>query len=259
MTLQQAHRRALIELGGIEQTKETCRDARRVNWIQELLQDLRFGLRMLCKSPSFTAVVVLTLALGIGANTAIFSIVNGVMLQPLLYRHPEQLVVVARTVPRFDHPVPVSGPNFLDWRARATQFQSLAGFDGRGVAVMLGNQPENISGAAVSSTFFSVLQVTPEQSRYAIQGQQRSRTMPVGHKSQSEDDWAFAKRALARGDDPEEVIRRIADYRADDKHDPEYYAQYTVLKAQARLKQNQREAPLSGSLQSSPAQKEPHR
>src|SRR5438552_3877066 len=77
----------------------------------------------------------------------------------------EHLVVIARTVPRFDHPVPVSGPNFLDWRARATQFQSLAGFDGRGFAVMLGNQPENIIGAEVSSTFFSVLQVTPTLGR----------------------------------------------------------------------------------------------
>jgi len=202
MTLQQAHRRALIELGGIEQTKETCRDARRVNWIQELLQDLRFGLRMLCKSPSFTAVVVLTLALGIGANTAIFSIVNGVMLQPLPYRHPEQLVVVARTVPRFDHPVPVSGPNFLDWRARATQFQSLAGFDGRGVAVMLGNQPENISGAAVSSTFFSVLQVTPVLGRDFVRTEEQT-----GHDHVAIVSYGFWKDRLAA--DPAAIGRSL--------------------------------------------------
>jgi len=165
MTQEEAHRRARLDLEGFEQTKEKCRNARRVNWIQDLIQDLRYGLRMLRKSFGFTSVAVLTLALGIGANTAIFSIVNGVMLQPLPYPHPQQLVVIARTVPRFDHPVPVSGPNFLDWRARATQFQSLAGFDGRGFAVMLGNQPENIIGAAVSSTFFSVLQVTPTLGR----------------------------------------------------------------------------------------------
>src|SRR5256884_10011526 len=116
---------------------------------------------MLRKTPGFTCAAVLTLAPGIGVNPAIFSIVTGVLLQPLPYPQPEQLVVVARTAPRFDHPVPVSGPNFLDWRARARQFQFLAGFDGRGFTVMFGNEPENILGAAVSPNFLSVLQVAP--------------------------------------------------------------------------------------------------
>jgi len=202
MTREEAHRRARLDLGGIEQTKEKCRDARRVNWIQDLIQDLRYGLRMLRKSFGFTSVAVLTLALGIGANTAIFSIVNGVMLQPLPYPHPQQLVVIARTVPRFDHPVPVSGPNFLDWRARATQFQSLAGFDGRGFAVMLGNQPENIIGAAVSSTFFSVLQVTPTLGRDFVRTEEET-----GHDHVAIVSYGFWKDRLAA--DPAAIGRSL--------------------------------------------------
>jgi len=142
--------------------------------VETLWQDLRYGLRMLRKSPGFTAVAVVTLALGIGANTAIFSIVNGVLLQPLPYAEPEQLVVVRRTAPRFNHPVPVSGPNFVDWRTRAKQFEAMAGFDGRGFAVMLGNQPENILGAAVSSTFFPCLRVRPVLGRNFLESEEHA-------------------------------------------------------------------------------------
>jgi len=91
MTQEEAHRRARIDLGGIEQTKEKCRDARRVNWIQDFVQDLRFGLRVLRKSPGFTAAVVLTLALGIGATTAIFTLIDAVMLKSLPVANPKQL------------------------------------------------------------------------------------------------------------------------------------------------------------------------
>src|SRR5216684_4035730 len=174
MTSEEARRQALMKLGGVEQTKQAYRERRGLPFLETLLQDFRFAARMLLKNPGFTAVAVLTLALGIGANTAIFSIVNGVLFQPLPYPHPEQQVVVARTAPRFDHHVPVSGPNFLDWRARARQFQFLAGFDGRGFTVMFGNEPENILGAAVSPNFLSVLEVAPILGRNFVEQEERT-------------------------------------------------------------------------------------
>jgi predicted permease len=198
----QARREALMKLGGVEQTKEIYRDRRGLPLLETLFQDLRFAGRMLLKNPGFTAVAVLTLALGIGANTAIFSIVNGVLLQPLPYPHPEQLVVVARTAPRFDHPVPVSGPNFLDWRARATQFQFLAGFDGRGFTVMFGNEPENVLGAAVSSDFLSVLQVAPILGRNFLEPEERT-----GHDRVALIGRAFWKERL--GGDPKWLGRTL--------------------------------------------------
>jgi len=82
---------------------------------------------------------------------------------------------------------------------------------------------------------FAVPEDSPEAPRKIEDGHSSTRTVTRGHKSQSEADWAYAKRALARGDDPEQVIRRIADYRADDKHDPDYYARHTVTKAQLQL------------------------
>jgi hypothetical protein len=90
---------------------------------------------------------------------------------------------------------------------------------------------------------FTIPEDSPETPRHLEHADTQQRKLPDGHKSQSEQDWAYAKRALARGDDPEQVIRQIADYRADDKPDPEYYARLTVTKAQAQSSQKSESIP----------------
>ena len=96
----QARREALREIGGLEQAKERCRDARGLGFLETTVQDIRYGARGLRRNPGFSAVVVLTLALGLGANTAIFSLVNGILLEPLPYRSPERLVSITGTYPK---------------------------------------------------------------------------------------------------------------------------------------------------------------
>ena len=117
----------------------------------------------------------------------------------------------------------------------STRVLRLPGFANRKVSKEFVVQVRHESQAVHTPRDFAIPDDSPEAPRHLGEDQERRRSMPSDHKSQSERDWAYAKRALARGDDPEEVIRRIADYRADDKHDPQYYARHTVQKAQADL------------------------
>ena len=165
MTQEEARRRARIDLDGIEQTKEKCREARRVNSIQDLIQDLRFALRMLRKSAGFTTVAVLTIALGIGANTAIFSVVNGVLLRRLPYSDPDRLVWAAEYWPRINDDV-VPDPDYANWKLNSRDFEGLAAFDSGDHMNMTGaGQPERIESVLVTANFVSVLGVGPSLGR----------------------------------------------------------------------------------------------
>src|SRR5262249_6665475 len=126
MSPEEARRRALIKLGGMALTKERTREQGGLPMLETLWQDLRFGLRMLRKNPGLSLVAILTLALGIGANTAIFSVVNAILLRPLPYAEPEQLAQIYEAnaqlnLARFDF----SLPNFVDHRDQQTSFEQM--------------------------------------------------------------------------------------------------------------------------------------
>src|SRR6266481_2724553 len=177
---EEAMRRARIEFGGIERAKEECRDARGTNFIESLIQDLRFGLRMLRNSPGFTATAILTLALGIGANTAIFSVVDAILLRPLPYPEPGRLVRIWESSARRDSPRNVVNPfNFMDWREQSQAFESMAAISGLMTNLSAHNEPFAVQGMQVSPEFFSVLRTAPLLGRTfnvadGVPGQHRS-------------------------------------------------------------------------------------
>ena len=166
MTPQEAHRQALIDLRGLEQTKENCRDTRRINWPHDLVQDLRFGLRMLRKSPGFTAVAVLTLALGIGANTAIFSIVDSVLVQPLPFPNAPRLVWLAELQKKWGpREIWVPPPTFSDWQKNQHSFVALSAISSNALTLTGTGEPAKLYTASVSASFFSVLGIHPSVGR----------------------------------------------------------------------------------------------
>ncbi|HYL46444.1 MAG TPA: ABC transporter permease [Candidatus Limnocylindrales bacterium] len=161
----EALRRARLEFGGVERAKEECREARGIHFLESLGQDARYGLRTFRKPPGFAAVAILTLALGIGANAAIFSVVNAVLLRPLPFEKPGQLMALWHTPPQESFPgVPkfaVSPANFLDWRAQSRLFEGMSAF-GYGRYTITGTgRPETIRMVAATRGFFSILRAQP--------------------------------------------------------------------------------------------------
>src|SRR5690348_14692979 len=144
-----ARRAAVHRFGGIEVVKESYRDARGTRPLEDLMRDIRVGLRALRKNPGFTVVAVLTLALGIGATTAIFSVVNGILLRPLPYPEPSRLVVV-RERNKSGTDSRVAAANFLDWRQQSRSFAGLAVYQDEGMVTILGgDEPVRSEATAV--------------------------------------------------------------------------------------------------------------
>src|SRR5271168_2456674 len=166
LSQQQAMRQARIEFGGIESHKDAVRASLGVRWWRELASDLRYGSRLLRKNPGFTAVAILTLALGVGANTAIFSIVNAVLLHSLPYRDPDRLVRVFFNEPGLGlRDVQFSKPEMDDLQTRAGVFEDVTPIFEGSENLTGTKQPERVEGVNGSFSYFSMLGVIPQIGR----------------------------------------------------------------------------------------------
>jgi putative ABC transport system permease protein len=165
MAPRDAELQARREFGSVEQMKDSCRDARGVGLLESFLADVWYGLRLLRRSPSFAGLAVLTLALGIGATTAVFSLVNAVLLRDLPYSEPEQLVFLYEPIPGIPNaPLEAWGPvngDFFTWQKESHSFADMAMFTTGGLNASLGDSAFRASGSRVTADFFRVLSVHP--------------------------------------------------------------------------------------------------
>ena len=168
MNADEARYAALRAMGGIEQQKEKCRDTRRVALIEDLMQDLRYGMRVLSKSPVFTTVAVVTLALGIGANTAIFSVVDELLLRPLPLRDADRLVMLWEVTPEGRHQNTTSRANFRIWREDCTSFEGMAAFSDQRLNLTGDREPEDVPVQLATPELFQILGVQPMLGRTLV-------------------------------------------------------------------------------------------
>jgi hypothetical protein len=166
LTTAEARRRARIEFGNLDKVKDEVRDVRFGGWAEELGQDLRYSLRVLRRYPGFTAVAVLTLAVGIGANTAIFSVVQALVLGPMAGAGTDRLVSIWAVDGRHA-PIPhdFSYPELVDFRARASSFDAVAGRRAAPVGIASGDRTEAGWAELVTTNFFDVLRLEPALGR----------------------------------------------------------------------------------------------
>jgi predicted permease len=175
-----AQQSALRAFGGVEQAKEACRDAWGTRVLDHLRQDLAYGLRGLRHNPGFSTVVILTLALGIGANTAIFSVVHGVLLRDLPYNRPERLVTLNQSALKAGQPfLGFSVPDFMDFRERNRSFSALAEYHSMWFILLGRPEPERVQTGVVSDNYFDVLGVKPLLGRTFLAGEDKPGAAPV--------------------------------------------------------------------------------
>jgi len=160
----EARHAAMRMIGGLAQIQEECRDMRRTNQLETIWNDLKYAVRILSRTPGFTAVIVLTLALSIGANSAIFSVIEGVLLRPLPFAHPERIVrifLTSDTYPKF----PLNPNDFRDFRSRNRTFDSLAAITRQDVQLSGAGEPVMLRAFEVTAGYFRVLGFTPARGR----------------------------------------------------------------------------------------------
>lgn len=158
----QARHLAFRNFGPMEKHKEEARDARGVSWLEELTADLRYGVRTLAKNPGFAVLAVVTLGLGIGANTAIFSVINGVLLKPLPYQNGNRLVLVQQSAPRANQAnFGVSIKELYDYRTQLASFEGLVEFHQMSFDLLRRGEPDRVATGVVSPNFFDVLGIQP--------------------------------------------------------------------------------------------------
>ena len=180
---EQAEAAALREFGNVGLVKEVTRGMWGSVWLRQFAQDLRYGLRAMRRAPGFAAAAVLTLALGIGANTAVFSVVNGVLLKSLPYPEPERLVALTETS-KETRVMAVAYPDYLDWRAAQGVFENLAARMPAGGVLTGDGEPERVTGRLVTASFFKTLGVSPAAGRFFTDEEDRpgaERVMVLSH------------------------------------------------------------------------------
>jgi len=178
MPREEARRQAMLQFGGAESVKEDCREQRSGFWLETLWSDMRYGVRMMARSPGFTIVAILTLALGIGANTAIFSVVNGVLLSPLPFPQPEQLVTLSESKPNFATGS-ISYLNFRDWQKNNHTFSSMAISRPISFSLTGTGEAEQLKAELLSSDYFSLLGVKPIIGRMFAPGEDEVGAAPI--------------------------------------------------------------------------------
>src|SRR5262252_1369532 len=172
MSEQEARRAARLSFGGVERTKEAYRDVARFRRLEELWKDARYGARMLLKTPGFTAAAALTLALGVGANTAVFSVVYATLLKPLPYPEAERIYGVEVVIPERSLSLAGRIQDYLEWRKAAAAFSAVAALQHGGWNLTGNGEPEGVGGAQVSVNFFDFLGVPPALGRGFAPGEE---------------------------------------------------------------------------------------